>query len=158
MASEQPSLSSLHLPELAGSLALLENVPVVVYVSEFDEKWTLSYVTPRIEELTGRTPAELLADDEEWYRCIHPEDVPRVRRAEREAFETAADFDCEYRMVHRDGRTFHVWERDVVLRADDGTPRLTQGVLLDVTSLRATETELRLEHDRAQRYLDVAGT
>src|SRR5690349_7991137 len=117
MAREEPGRSTLTLPQLAGSLPLLENVPVVVYLADFTTKATLRYITPRIEDLTGRTPEELLSDDDEWYRCNHPEDVDGVRRAEREAVEADEGFDCEYRMVHRDGRVFHVWERDVVLRA-----------------------------------------
>jgi diguanylate cyclase (GGDEF)-like protein/PAS domain S-box-containing protein len=158
MAAEQPSLLASTLPELAGPLSLLENVPVVVYIAEFDEHATLRYVSPRIEDLTGRAPAELLADDPEWYRCIHPEDVARYREHERVSFAQETEFDLEFRMVHRDGRVFHVWERDIVKRGSEGTPLYTQGVLLDVTSLRTTEAELRREHDRAQRYLDVAGT
>ncbi|MFL5843059.1 MAG: EAL domain-containing protein [Solirubrobacteraceae bacterium] len=137
---------------------MLENLPVVVYIAEFEEGWPLRYITPRIEALTGRTPAELIGDPDEWYRCIHPDDVERVRALETQTYVEQSDFDCEFRMVHRDGTISQVWERDVILRDDDGRPTATQGVLLDVTSLRATEQELRREHDRAQRYLDVAGT
>ncbi|MDX6641502.1 MAG: hypothetical protein QOF12_2513, partial [Solirubrobacteraceae bacterium] len=62
-----------------------------------------------------------------------------------------------YRIVHRDGTEFHVWDRDVVVRDDEGTPLFTQGVVLDITPLRKVQAELRAERDRAQRYLDVAG-
>jgi diguanylate cyclase (GGDEF)-like protein/PAS domain S-box-containing protein len=158
MTSEQSTELAFPLPELAGNLSLLENVPVVVYIAEFNERSTIRYVTPRIEALTGRTPQELLDDGEEWYRCIHPDDVARVRARERECFRTESNFDCEYRVVHRDGTVSHVWERDVVLPGPGSGPRFSQGVLLDVTSLRSTEAELRAEHDRAQRYLDLAGT
>ncbi|MCW2991551.1 MAG: hypothetical protein JWM73_2145, partial [Solirubrobacterales bacterium] len=154
----EPTSPTFALPDLPGSLPLLENVPVVVYIAEYEERSKLLYVTPRIEALTGRTPQELLADDDEWYRCIHPDDLEDVLERERKAFDARTEFDCEYRMVHRDGSIAHVWERDVVLHAEDGAPMVTQGVLLDVTSLRATEAELRAEHERAQRYLDVAGT
>jgi len=152
------ALGEQGLQELSSRyLALIEHVPVVVYIAEFDETADLRYVTPRIEALTGRTPDELLADQEEWYRFIHPDDVDEVRALERAAFEAGAEFDHEYRVVHRDGRVLNVWERDVVVRDHAGRPLFSQGVLLDVTSLRTTEAELRVEHDRAQRYLDLAG-
>jgi len=175
MPSPHRSLLPVLLPEVAESLrdalgeqgllelgsrfiSLIEHVPVVVYIAEFDGSATLRYVTPRIEELTGRTPDELLADPNAWYGFIHPDDVAGVHAAERAAFEAGTEFDLEYRVVHRDGRVLNVWERDLVVRDDAGRPLFSQGVLLDVTSLRTTEAELRVEHDRAQRYLDLAGT
>ena len=139
-------------------LALIEHLPVVIYVADFDEQATLRYVSPQIEELTGVTPAELLASDDSWYGSIHPEDVPRVRQAEAHAYATRTEFDCEYRMVHRDGRVFHVWERDVIVRDEAGVPLFTRGVVLDVTPLRSVQAELLEERDRAQRVLDVTGT
>ena len=137
---------------------MLELAPVVVYSCAFDESATLLSVSSHIEELTGRTPEELLADQEEWYRCIHPEDVARVREAEQRAFADVASFDCTFRFVHRDGRVFHVWERDVVVRDADGTPTGSHGVLIDVTPMREFAEQLRRERDRAQQYLDVVGT
>src|SRR4051812_8410195 len=149
MSDNQTLLSTL-APEL------IAHLPVVVYVAEFDPSGTLRYVSPRITKLTGRTPEELIADQEEWYRCIHPDDVARVRKLERLAYEREEDLDCDYRFVHRDGRVFHVWERDHVVRDAAGKPQYSQGVVLDVTALRAAEAEARAERDRAQRYLDVA--
>jgi diguanylate cyclase (GGDEF)-like protein/PAS domain S-box-containing protein len=140
------------------AVPLLENVPVAIYVGEFDHASTLRYVSPQITALTGRTPQELLADDQEWYRCIHPEDVPRVRAREIEAFEQEREFDCEFRFLHRDGRVFHVRERDYIVRDVAGRPIYTQGVVMDVTSLRQAEAAVRAERDKAQSYLDVAGT
>ena len=136
--------------------ALIEHVPVVVYVAAFDEEATLRYVSPRIEELTGVTAQELVGSADSWYGCVHPDDVQRVRRAEAESFRDGTELDCAYRIIHRDGTVFHVWDRDVVVRDDEGNPLFTQGVVLDITPLRTVQAELRAERDRAQRYLDVA--
>src|SRR4051794_32437752 len=125
------------------AVSLLEHVPVALYVAEFDRGGTLRYVSPRITALTGRTPEALLADQQEWYRCIHPDDVERVRRTEHEAFDREEVFDCEFRFVHPDGRVFHVWERDHLVRDADGRPTHTQGVVMDVTSLREAEAAVR---------------
>ena len=61
-------------------------------------------------------------------------------------------------MIAADGREVHVWERDTIIRDDAGEPLFTQGVVVDISELRGAETALRDERDRAQRYLDVAGT
>ncbi|MDX6640550.1 MAG: hypothetical protein QOF12_1561, partial [Solirubrobacteraceae bacterium] len=116
--------------------ALIEHVPVVIYVAAFDEHATLRYVSPRIEQLTGVTARELVGSADSWYGCIHPDDVQRVRRTEAASFRDGTELDCAYRIVHRDGTEFHVWDRDVVVRDDEGTPLFTQGVVLDITPLR----------------------
>lgn len=68
--------------------------------------------------------------------------------------EVAAAFDAALEEIGGNPTT-PVW-RDVVVRDQAGSALYSQGVLLDVTSLRNTEAALRAERDRAQRYLDVA--
>jgi diguanylate cyclase (GGDEF)-like protein/PAS domain S-box-containing protein len=136
---------------------LVENVPAVSYVAEWDAQATLTYISPQIEPLLGWPPEDFLADQELWYRCIHPDDRARVREQERAAFEAGVRIDLEFRMVTRDGQELWVRDKEVVIRDGDGTPRFSQGVLVDVTPTRATESELQDERHRAQRYLDIAG-
>ncbi|HWH95493.1 MAG TPA: EAL domain-containing protein [Baekduia sp.] len=136
---------------------LVEHVPAVAYVAEWDEHSPLTYVSPQIEALLGWPPAAFIEDRELWYRCIHPDDVGRVRTQERLAFEAGVCVDLEYRMLRRDGRELWVRDKETVVRDPDGTPRFSQGVLVDVTPTRATESELADERHRAQRYLDIAG-
>jgi diguanylate cyclase (GGDEF)-like protein/PAS domain S-box-containing protein len=136
---------------------LVEHVPAVAYVAAWDEQATLTYVSPQIEALLGWPPDAFLDDQDLWYRCIHPEDVERVREQERASFASGERIDAEFRMVRRDGREIWVRDKEAVIRDADGGPRFTQGVLVDVTPVRETETALQGERHRAQRYLDIAG-
>jgi diguanylate cyclase (GGDEF)-like protein/PAS domain S-box-containing protein len=143
--------------------AVVERSPVVTWIAEFDPLGTLRYVSPHIEALLGHPPEAFLVGQDPkhgglWERLIHPEDRDRALAAFRAAHAEERDFDCEYRMVAADGRTLHVMERNVVLRAAAGRPVGYQGVLVDVTALRAAEHALRAERDHAQRLLEVAGT
>jgi diguanylate cyclase (GGDEF)-like protein/PAS domain S-box-containing protein len=134
---------------------LIENVPAVAYIADWDEQGTLRYVSPQIERLLG-WPAEAFVEDQDlWYRCIHPDDLERVREEEHRAWTSRQPFDLEFRMLARDGRELWVWDKEALVR--DGSPRFTQGVLVDVTPVRATESALRDERHKAQRYLDIAG-
>ena len=137
---------------------LVERMPAVTYVADFDEDGTLRYVSPQIERLIGYPPEAFLEEDELWYRCVHPDDLARLRAEERRAFATKTEFECEYRMVHRDGRVRVVWERDRIVRGPDGEILGSQGVVVDMTELRTAEAGARSERDRAERYLDLAGT
>ena len=85
--------------------------------------------------------------------------------AERLTFAEAIPYEGEFRMIAADGRVVWVWERDAVIRDDEGRPLATQGVLMDVTELKSTqgalqetEAQVREERDRAQGYLDIAAT
>ena len=138
---------------------LVEHVPAVAYVADWDEHGTLQYVSPQIEHLLGWPPEAFIADQDLWYRCIHPDDLGRVRAAEERSWHSRVPFDLEFRMIHRDGRELWVWDKETLIAgAEDGEPRYSQGVVVDVTPVRATEDALRDERHRAQRYLNIAGT
>ncbi|MBI5106413.1 MAG: EAL domain-containing protein [Solirubrobacterales bacterium] len=137
--------------------SLVEQMPATTYVAEWTAEAPVRYISPQIRTLLGWTPEEFVADPGLWARTIHPADRDRVLAEVRRTYEQQESFDVEYRMLGRDGREVWVWDKDVVLRDDEGRPTASQGVLLDVTALRRTEHALRQERDRAQRYLDVAG-
>jgi diguanylate cyclase (GGDEF)-like protein/PAS domain S-box-containing protein len=137
---------------------LVEYVPAVAYVADWDEHSTLTYVSPQIEELLGWPPQAFLDDQELWYRCIHPDDLARVRESEARSYADGERVDLEFRMLRRDGAELWVRDKEAVIRDADGAPVFSQGVLVDVTPTRASEGELAAEErHRAQRYLDIAG-
>ncbi|HWI70912.1 MAG TPA: EAL domain-containing protein [Baekduia sp.] len=136
---------------------LVEYVPAVAYVADWDEQSTLTYVSPQIEALLGWPPEAFLEDQELWYRCIHPDDVVRVREAEARSYALGERVDLEFRMIRRDGGELWVRDKEAVILDADGAPAFSQGVLVDVTPTRASESELADERHRAQRYLDIAG-
>jgi len=153
-------VSSPHDPATAEALwrSLVEQIPAITYLADFDECGTLTWISPQIETLLGQPPEEILDDQDVWYELVHPDDVERVKAEELRVFNAQEEFDIEYRMVARDGRVLWVRERDSIVRDADGMPLFTQGVLYDITPQRRVEHELRDERDRAQSYLDIAGT
>jgi diguanylate cyclase (GGDEF)-like protein/PAS domain S-box-containing protein len=153
-------VASPHDPQTAEARwrSLVEQIPAITYIADFDERATLTWVSPQIEQLLGHTPDELVADQELWYRLIHPDDVEMVRAEEQRVYEEVEEFLLEYRMVSRAGHTVWVREQDSIVSDAGGRPIFTQGVLYDITEQRRAEDALREERDRARQYLDVAGT
>ena len=82
-------------------------------------------------------------DDELWAERLHPDDRERVLAAERSTYEQAAPYEGEFRMIAADGRVVWIWERDTVIRDEEGRPICTQGVLMDVTELKRTQSALQ---------------
>jgi diguanylate cyclase (GGDEF)-like protein/PAS domain S-box-containing protein len=150
------ALDALALAE-ARYRTLVEHVPAVAYVARWDAHATLTYISPQVETLLGWPPEAFIEDQDLWYRAIHPDDVARVREQEVESYNSGTRVDVEFRMLRRDGREIWVRDKETVIRDADGAPRFSQGVLVDVTPTRETESELADERHRAQRYLDIAG-
>jgi diguanylate cyclase (GGDEF)-like protein/PAS domain S-box-containing protein len=136
---------------------LVEQIPAITYIADFDACGTLRWVSPQIEELLGYRAGDFVTDQDLWYRLVHPDDLERVQAEEQRVFDAVEDYDIEYRMIAHDGHIVWVREQDRIVRDSNGRPLLTQGVLLDVTAQQIAEDALREERDRARRFLDVAG-
>jgi len=121
---------------------LVEQVPAIVYVQELGEPSLTLYVSPRVEEMLGWPPGDLIGDHSRLFAMVHPEDRERVIAEATRSLRSDSPFRAEYRMVHRDGRV--VWVRDeatAVLDAD-GIPRLRHGVIIDITERKRAEQVL----------------
>jgi diguanylate cyclase (GGDEF)-like protein/PAS domain S-box-containing protein len=127
---------------------LIETIPTVTYISDWDELGSFRYVSPQIEELLGYPAEDWLGTSTLWERTLHPEDRDRVLAATRSSFREQKEFDCEYRLIAADGRVVWVWERDTVIRGEHGTPHLTQGIITDVTATRIAEAALAESEER----------
>ncbi len=128
---------------------LVEQVPAVVYIDSNDARPRSIYVSPQVEPLLGHPPEHFLADPDLWPRSIHPDDRERVIREWGHSVETGEPFESEYRLMRPDGAV--VWVRDgsLPLRGADGSVRLWQGVMHDITSSKQVEAALR---DAEARY------
>ncbi|MGC8877930.1 MAG: CHASE domain-containing protein [Anaerolineae bacterium] len=125
---------------------LVQQVPVVVYLSLLDEVGTTLYISPQLTAMLGYTPEEWIAQPDLWQRCLHPDDRARVLAAYETMRAGGAPMNCEYRTIARDGRIVWVHEVANILYARTGEPRLHQGVLIDITEQkRAEEERLQLE-------------
>jgi len=128
---------------------LIEQLPVVTYIDALDDRSSNIYTSPQIEPVLGYAVDEWQTDGDLFVRILHPDDRERVLAAIREANATGERFECEYRLLARDGRV--VWFRDecVVVRDGSGAPLYSQGFLVDITDRKQTESERK----RAERRL-----
>lgn len=132
---------------------LIETIPAVTYIAEWDELGTFVYVSPQIEQLLGFPAATWVGETTLWEEQIHPDDFDRVMAETRYAYREEKAFDCEYRMLAADGRVVWVWEHDTVIRDEHGRPRLTQGIITDVTATRIAEAALAESEERGRAVI-----
>lgn len=127
---------------------LIETIPAVTYIADWDELGSFRYVSPQIEGLLGFPAKDWLGASRLWEERLHPDDRERVIAETRYAYREQKAFDCEYRLIAADGRVVWVWERDTVIRDDHGEPHLTQGIVTDVTATRIAEAALAESEER----------
>jgi len=135
--------------------SLVEQIPAVTYIADFDGSFRLRYVSPQCKTILGYDPQEWVADPEAWVSALDPQDRDRVVAEAEACIAAARPFDFEYRMRTPDGRVVHVWEKTSFVRDAAGNPVAVNGVMLDVTDLKLAlealrEQEQALEAERAR--------
>ena len=122
--------------------ALVEQLPLAIYVDRLDELSSNVYTSPQIERMIGYTAEQWAAEEDLFVRLLHPADRDRVLREHERTRTTGTPLRTEYRLITADGRV--VWVRDeaVVVSYRDGDEPLLQGFLEDVTERKAADQAL----------------
>lgn len=121
---------------------LVEQIPAVTYISALDKASTTIYVSPQIERFFGFSQQQYTVNHDLWLKQLHPDDRQRVLESLYQSHKGRQHFNCEYRMLSKDGRV--VWCRDeaIVVRDGSGKPLMMQGVMFDITAQKRAEEEL----------------
>src|SRR5919204_3095756 len=119
--------------------AIVEHVPAATYIDALDDGATTIFISPQVEELTGYTAEEWIADPGLWVRILHPEDRARAVAENQRHNETGDPFALDYRIHRRDGRVVWIHDEARVVRDDRGAPTMSLGLLIDVTTMKGTD-------------------
>src|SRR5207249_3739385 len=128
---------------------LVELGPVVPYsyqvVRGDDLGVDIIYVGPQMSQILG-LPASEWMDMDRWFDLIHPDDRARVAEQTMTNFERGDPWDIDFRMIAADGAIVWINDRGRCIQHDEsGRPARFQGVILDVTSRRVAEEQLKSE-------------
>lgn len=130
---------------------LVEQIPAITYIATLDTPGQLLYVSPQIEVI-GFSPEEWLQEPDIHFKQIHPEDRPRVLEELTNSRATGRRFDCEYRLICRNGAI--LWFRDeATVVWEGGQPLFLQGILIDITASKHLEEELRQHRYRLEELV-----
>lgn len=129
---------------------LIDNTKVAPYAMPGPDFITYSFISERIEAMTGHSHAEW-NEPKAWFSFMHPDDLPRMAAIDGRDLQLERDYEWEYRLVHKDGSP--VWIRDLfrIDRKADGSLEL-RGMMTDVTVLKSRELALA----ERERELEVA--
>ena len=129
--------------------SLARRFPGVLYRCLADEHWTMSYLSPGIEGLSGYPAEDFIGNRVRSYASlIHPDDREKVDRDVDAAVAKGQPFDIEYRVVDAAGRVRWVQERGHAVLDEDGRAHWLDGVILETTGTRRLAEQLSaiIEH------------
>lgn len=123
---------------------LVNNIPGAVYRCANDEFWTVEFLSPEIETLSGFPASDFVGNRVRSYASIiHAEDAERVSEEVRSGIESRRVFQVEYRIVHADGTIRWLSEKGQATFSEQGEVAFLDGVIIDITGAKKSEEALR---------------
>ena len=134
---------------------IAENIPGMVYqfARRADGHGEFLFVSDACREILEIEPAALLRDPNEYFKLVHPRDVPRRDRAVAESTASLQHLRWEGRHRLPSGRLRWLQISSQPERAANGDI-LWNGVLFDITDRRSAEEEARHAAGRVQTVLE----
>jgi len=135
---------------------LIDNLPGAVYACANDRLWTMTYLSPYVEDLVGYRPEELVHNERlSFASLIHPNDRERVWRQVQAAVRQRRSFQVEYRLQDRRGGLRWIREHGCAVYAADGEVLRLEGFLTDVTERRQAQEQIERQVDRLRSLLAI---
>jgi PAS domain S-box-containing protein len=128
---------------------LTELSPALIWFSNSGGK--LTYLNQHYYDLTGSTPEQALGDG--WKTAVHPDDLPRICAAWRDARACEVPYDVEFRLQRRDGA--YRWYRSQATAQRDEAGRIIGwlGSNADITPMKEAEQVLRASAEALEQQV-----
>ncbi len=137
--------------------SLIENVPGIVYRSEYDKDWTMRYLSDICSEITGYDPSELIDNRRlAWAEIIHPEDREKVWREITESLKENGQFKVEYRIITEGGEKKWVWEQGTAVRDEEGNVEALEGFITDITEKIEYQKKLEKREKKVKELYEAS--
>lgn len=129
---------------------LIENTPDIIY--SFSDGQADSYYSPRVESVLGHSAEYLRTHPTLWHDSIHPDHLPEVRQAIRDA-KSGRKVELEYRIYDIHGRCRWLADHMTSITDENGETLIT-GHAIDITDRKSTEEALRRSRERYRSLVE----
>jgi PAS domain S-box-containing protein len=147
------------LKETTDHLSLvLEFLPIISYTCNADENLTITFVSNRIKEITGYTPAQFTENPTFWQEHIHPDDQKEILKELKLATHKGT-YQFEYRFQAADGSYRWFSDHRRLIRPSNRSRSYMVGAWQDITEDKRVrqEGELRLQQMIQSHKLKALG-
>jgi signal transduction histidine kinase len=103
----------------------------------------------KLMKIEEKTPWQATSS---WTDIIHPDDREAVVNNLNEFLEDKGSlWQCQYRVINKEGRTFHWDDRGYVLRDNNGKAYLMIGAITDMTDWKKSEQKLEQQYKELEK-------
>ncbi|NLL52862.1 MAG: EAL domain-containing protein [Peptococcaceae bacterium] len=128
---------------------LLSHLPGLAYRCNYDQDWTMQYVSEGCFNLTGYPPENLLYNRDLSYNdLISPEYREALWNEWARILATRQPFKYEYEIITANGEKKWVLEMGQGIYNDDGEVEALEGIILDISDRKAIEVTLKYNNER----------
>jgi sigma-B regulation protein RsbU (phosphoserine phosphatase) len=145
--------------ELRLAQVIIDNSPVILFrrVAGDSDKPRLIYVSDNIRQM-GYTAEDFLEEKIHFRDVVHPDDFERVGEEIKHYMEEdVEEYTQFYRIMTKEGQIRWVEDQTSVVRDDQGNKIFNQGLLVDITSRKLAEEEVRKSEEKFRRIVETAG-
>ena len=134
---------------------LAENAQDVIYrMSIPDGKY--EYISPAAVSVYGYPPQEWYDNPLLLQKILHPDWVPYFKAQWQNLINGHVPASYEYQILHKNGETRWIHQRNVVVRDSEGHIVAIEGVVSDVTAGKSTELELKRQSEAEGLFSSLA--
>jgi PAS domain S-box-containing protein len=124
--------------------SMVSNIPGVVYRCNYDENWTVMFITDAIENLSGFKAVDFEKNQLKTLTgIIHPEDIERVKESVKRDLKEFNQYNLEYRIFTKYKTIKWVSNSGRAVYNEDKTVKWIDGFLLDITERIMALEELK---------------
>ncbi len=136
--------------------SLLKNIPAIFFNCNNDADWTMNYINPQVETLTGYPVSDFIGNNvRSFASIIHPDDQEQVATTIATQFEKNKRYETEYRLLRKDGGILWVFEQGVAIAGERSKHEMIEGFILDISERKRFEEELTLHRDNLQYLVET---
>lgn len=129
---------------------LLDNIPGMAYRCNYDEQWTMKFVSEGCIDLTGYRPQSILNNNEVSFNdLILPEYRETLLNEWKKTIEFKTPFRQEYKINSAEGKEKWVLEIGQAILDDSDNVAALEGIIIDISEQKEREERIKYisEHD-----------
>ena len=148
--------------ELQKVHSIINSGSVAAFLWKDDEEWSVDFATDNVYQLFGYTSDDFTSGRILFSEIVHPDDLPGLLEEVKQHI-AKKDFLTEFehrpfRIVTRDGKTKWISETSRLRENSKGELTHVQGLIMDITSKKTAEENLKKESSFVELLKKIAVT
>ena len=133
---------------------LINKFPSMLYRCNYDDNWSLDFISDGCEDLIGYTNDEMMNNSKiRFTDLIHNDDKDWTFDLLSTALKEKKHYIFEYRITTKNGTLKWVWEQGIGVYDEEGNLQYIEGYITDITSQKIQNTKFKKELLQKDREL-----